>query len=317
MSGASARVLGMVRAHYARNESAFAYAATALAKSAKSPAIRSEIEGLVRRGFQAGLASQPQRPQQPAPAQRPTTGMLQPLPPISFPDLLLDSELQAYLDEIVVELEYREHLAERGLRARNRLLFHGPPGNGKSSCGAALANALGVEAYCVSIPDTVSMYLGATGKNLGELFSSIREGMVVVFDELDAIGTKRGDTTQSAGKEANAIVNTLLTLLDRHKSGVIIGTTNRPDILDPALLRRFDERILFPAPNAEQMRSLAERLCEKHKIAPVHVDACANFDEVTKTVLREARRAVMRELLAADTAEGEGPENPEGGDALH
>lgn len=316
MSGASAYVLQMVRAHYRRDESAFAYAAAALSKGAKSPAIKSEIEGLVRRGFQAGLAGQPQRPAQ-FPAQRPTSGMLQPLPAVSFPDLLLDPALQAYLDEIVVELEYREHLAERGLRARNRLLFHGPPGNGKSSCGAALANALGVEAYCVSIPDTVSMYMGATGKNLGELFSGIREGMVVVFDELDAIGTKRGGTTHSAGKEANAIVNTLLTLLDRHKSGVIIGTTNRPDILDPALLRRFDEHILFPAPNAEQMRSLAERLCEKHKIAPVHVDACANFDEVTKTVLREARRAVMRELLAADTAEDEGPESPEGGDALH
>ncbi len=316
MSGASARVLGMVRAHYARNESAFAYAAAALAKSAKSPAIKSEIEGLVRRGFQAGLTDR-QRPDRPAAQAPPMSGQLYALPSLGFTDLILDPELQACLDEVVVELEYREHLAERGLRARNRMLFHGPPGNGKSSVGAALANALGVEAYCVSIPDTVSMYLGATGKNLGELFGSIREGMVVVFDELDAIGTKRGDSSSSGGKETNAIVNVLLTLLDRHKSGVIIGTTNRPDILDPALLRRFDEHILFPAPSAEQMRSLANRLCEKHKIAPVHVDACANFDEVTKTVLREARRAVMRELLAADTAEDEGPESPEGGDALH
>src|SRR5690606_5881088 len=120
--------------------------------------------------------------------------------------------LQACLDEIVVELEYREHLAERGLRARNRLLFHGPPGNGKTSVGSALANALGVEAYCVSIPELLSIYVGGTSKNLGDLFGSIREGTLVVFDELDAIGTKRGAVDSASGREGNTVVNTLLTL---------------------------------------------------------------------------------------------------------
>src|SRR5690606_41691416 len=104
MNGASARVLGMVRAHYARNESAFAYAATALATAAKSHAIRSEIEGLVRRGFQAGLAGPP--PQRPAqvPASRPATGMLQLLSAVSVPDLLLDPELEACTDATDVGL---------------------------------------------------------------------------------------------------------------------------------------------------------------------------------------------------------------------
>ncbi len=316
MSGASAYVLQMVRAHYRRDESAFAYAATALSKGAKSPAIRTEIESLVRRGLQSSSASSPSRQPQGLPIPVPATGMLQPLPVRSFPDLLLGTNLQAQLDEIVVELEYRTHLAERGLTARNRLLFHGPPGNGKTSVSAALANALGVEAYCVSLPDAVSAYLGGTGKNLGELFSGIRDGMVVVFDELDAIGSKRGDVSNALGKETNAIVNTMLTLLDRHTSGVVVGTTNRPDILDPALLRRFDEHILFPAPTVDQMRALSERLSDKHGISPVHVDHCANFDEVTKCVTREARRAVMRELLATDTADGEGPDH-EGDEALN
>lgn len=314
MSGASAYVLQMVRAHFRRDESAFAYAATALSKGAKSPAIRTEIESLVRRGMQSTAATPPRSLSPILPA--PTAGMLQPLPALSFPDLLLAPQLQAHLDEIVVELEYRTHLAERGLRARNRLLFHGPPGNGKTSVSAALANALGVEAYCVSLPDAVSSYLGGTGKNLGELFGGLRDGMVVVFDELDAIGSKRGDVSQSIGKETNAIVNTLLTLLDRHTSGVIVGTTNRPDILDPALLRRFDEHLLFPAPTVEQMRALSGRLSDKYSISPVHVDHCANFDEVTKAVTREARRAVMRELLATDVADGEGPDH-EGNDALN
>jgi SpoVK/Ycf46/Vps4 family AAA+-type ATPase len=110
---------------------------------------------------------------------------------------------------------------------------------------------------------------------------------------------------QAAGKEANSIVNTMLTLLDRTKHGIIIATTNRPDILDPALLRRFDEQIEFPAPSPEQMRSLASKLCEGFGVPPVDVSSCANFDEVTKRCETEARRAVMRELIAAEQADKE------------
>lgn len=316
MSGASAYVLQMVRAHYRGDSMAFAAAAASLARAAKSPTIGNEIADLIRRGS----VSRPAGPSgngagQPARKVAPTHRALQALPPLTFEELLLEAELQAFLDELVVELEYREELAARKLRARSRFLFHGPPGNGKTSSAAALGNALGVDAFCVSIPQTVGSHVGETSQNLAEIFGAIRPGMVVVFDEIDAIGSARGMADQAASKEMNATVNTMLTLLDRHRGGVIVATTNRPDILDAALLRRFDEQIFFPAPSLEQMRSLARKLCDKFEIAEVAVDHCANLDEVTKTVEREARRAVMRELLAADTAEDEGPESPEGGDA--
>src|SRR5690606_33469556 len=116
-----------------------------------------------------------------------TNSALRPIPQVSFEDLLLPGAIQACLEEIVEELEYRTHLAERGLDARSRLLFHGPPGNGKTSTAAAVANALGVEAYVVSIPEVLSIFVGGTSKQLGALFREIRDGMVVVLDELDAI----------------------------------------------------------------------------------------------------------------------------------
>jgi SpoVK/Ycf46/Vps4 family AAA+-type ATPase len=255
---------------------------------------------------------QPPPPSQLKPLAAASSDILQPLTPVSFDDLMLEEEQQHMLDEVCVELEYRVALAERKLRARNRLLFHGPPGNGKTSSAVALAGALGIPAFGVSIPDLVSKWLGGTAENLGQMFKAIGPDTVVVFDELDAVGASRTGADSSAGKEFNSVVNTLLTLLDRCKDGLIIGTTNRPDILDPALLRRFDEQILFPAPNFAQMAALAEKLCGHYGIGAVDISDCRNFDNVTKTVERAARRVVMRELLAADEAAEEGTEESEG-----
>jgi SpoVK/Ycf46/Vps4 family AAA+-type ATPase len=292
----------------------FASAAQALARKASAPAVKAEIQELIRVGFQgrgpAGAmgGAQPERygldkPQarqvQPASKSAKVEGPLHLLPRLTFEDLLLDPAIQLELDNVVTELEYRSELATRGLRARNRFLFHGPPGNGKTSVSAALAHGLGVDAYCVSIAELISSFHGGTGAALGKMFSSIRDGMVVVLDEVDAIG---GDRNDSQSTERNSTLNVLLQELDKNRSGVICATTNRLAALDPALVRRFDETILFPEPTTEQIASLTARLCDKFKIDPVDASDCRNFDEVTKRVEREARRIVMRELIAADSA---------------
>jgi SpoVK/Ycf46/Vps4 family AAA+-type ATPase len=217
---------------------------------------------------------------------------------------MLGDELQATLDELVVELEYRDQLAARNLAPRSRLLFYGPPGNGKTSCASAIASALGLDAYVVSLPDLVSQYIGGTGANLGKLFDGLNPNRVVVFDELDAIGSSRGDSNTGSSKEQNATVNVMLTLMDRAQ-GIIIATTNRLEIIDPALKRRFDESVHFPAPSVEQMRSLAVKVSAPHAVTAPDVDDCANFDEVTKRCLTHARREAMRQILADEAAEGE------------
>lgn len=298
---ASAHVLQMVRAHYSGNDSSFATAALSLARASKVPSVKAAIINAVQAGARQ---QQPQRrqPEQLQPLHAPNSKLLQRLRSVTFAELMLDGPIQTLLDEVVVELEYRDELAERKLRARNRLLFWGPPGNGKSSSAAALAEALDVPAYGVSLPQLIGSHLGETGRNLGELFDAIRPDTVVVFDEIDALGSRRGETDSSAGKEQNSTINTLLTLLDRCKWGVIIGTTNRPDMLDPALLRRFDESIEFPAPTPEQMAVLGSKLCEGYGVEGIRVTDCRNFDEVAKRCETEARRIVMREILAAEDA---------------
>lgn len=171
-----------------------------------------------------------------------------------------------------------------------------------SSGSAALADALGVPAYGVSLPRLIGSHIGETGQNLGKLFDEIRPDTVVVFDEIDALGARRNDGGSGADNERNSSINTLLTLLDRCKWGVIVGTTNRPDMLDPALLRRFDERIEFPAPTIEQLALLGAKLCEGYRVDGIRVTDCRNFDEVQKRCETEARRIVMAEILAAEEA---------------
>ena len=305
---ASAHVLQLVRAHYGGDAGQFASAAQALARMSKVTSVRAAIINAVSAGQRQGAPGsgnpRPFAPLPPAQNDRnPNSELLERLEPVSFVDLLAEPHIQAALDELVIELEYREELAARKLRARNRLLFWGPPGNGKTSHAAALGSALNVPAYGVSLPRVISKYLGETGQNLGKLFDGLRENSLIVFDEIDAIGSSRGKVDQAAGKEANSMVNTLLTLLDRCKRGVLVATTNRPDILDAALLRRFDEVIEFPAPSAQQMRALAQKLCEGFGVPTVEVGACINFDEVAKRCETEARRIVMREILAAEEAE--------------
>lgn len=321
---AAAHLMQLVRSHYQGNESAFASAAITLARAAKVPTTREAILDLIREGAASQRRNQNGgRPApsvfQPPPAVAKSDGMLERLAPVTFAALLLEPDLQLFLDEIVVELEYRTELQTRGLRARNRLLFHGPPGNGKTSSAAALANALGLEAYAVSLPRVVSKYLGETGQNLGQLFQHLTPGTVLVFDELDAVAAHRGVVDQAAGKEFNSVVNTLLTLMDRHKTGVIVATTNRLDIIDPALLRRFDEQTFFPAPRPDQLRSLADKLADGFDIPRLCtrlLDECTNYDNVTKVVEREARRIVMKEILAAEAAaenDDEEPKEPDHG----
>ena len=313
MSGsASSYVQQMVRAHYLEDEAQFENAALALARGTKVMSVSRAINEFVRAGKMRKRAAQQQPGQyrpgpQPLPQvkmpQAPPCKFVQPLLPVSFGEILLPTETQLMLDDIVQEQEYREELSEHNLRPRSRLLFWGGPGLGKSMTGAAMATALSRQAWGVSLPQLVDKYMGATGQNLGELFSAITPETLIIFDELDAIGSGRSECSQGADKEHNSIVNTMLTMMDRVKHGVIIATTNRIDILDPALVRRFDEKVYFPEPTVEQMRSLANKLGDKFKVEPCYVDDCKNFDEVTKRVEQEARREVMRKILAQEQLE--------------
>lgn len=208
--------------------------------------------------------------------------------------LILSESIEQELCAIEAEHQAHEALFAHGLRPRNRLLFVGEPGNGKTSAAALLCQRLGTPAYGVSLPGIVADHLGVTSRNLAKLLPLLDNGISLVLDEVDAIGGARVDDGESAGKERNNILNTILTLLDQSRGGLLIATTNRRDMLDPALLRRFDAEILFRPPTSKQTEQLATMLCERYRVPLTHIfDDDSSFDAVAKAVMRHARSYVL------------------------
>lgn len=308
-------VVQLVRAHYGGQDTTFRAAAEALARGSKDARMKEALFDAIRgAASRAPTAPQQLKPLVPAPI---VNELLTRIELMSLAELMLDPELQRALDELVLELQHTEELAERGLRPRNRLLFHGPPGNGKTSAAGALAREIGIYGYSVSVAEIASKWVSGTSENLTKLFKSLTPSTLIVLDEIDAIGTRRGGAETSAGKEQSAIVNSLLVLMDRHRDGVLVATTNRPELLDEALLRRFEEHILFPEPNQQQKVALASRLCAKHDVPVINVRDCNNFDEVTKCCLTHARRHVMQEILGINPGEQQEEHGYEEKESVH
>ncbi|MDQ7806028.1 ATP-binding protein [Amycolatopsis sp. A133] len=175
-------------------------------------------------------------------------------------ELVLPSALRAGLQRVLDEQRMAGRLAEHGLSARRRLLLHGPPGCGKTMAAHALAGELKLPLARVRLEVLFTRYLGATAATLTEIFEQIRRVRgVYLFDEFDALGKHRGDDLDVG--EAKRVVSTFLQLLDADDSdSLVIAATNFGRALDPALLRRFDDVLKFPAPTSEAVMTLLRRL---------------------------------------------------------
>lgn len=186
----------------------------------------------------------------------------------SIDDLILSPDVRKQIAELAIEHSKIELLNQHGLRPRNRLLFHGPPGNGKTAAAESLANLLAVPFLFVNHHDLVDSHMGESCKNLSNAMKSAANQPCVLFiDEFDAIGQSRHGDGNSAGKEANRIVSSLLMQLDSMPASVtFVAATNSIDLLDSALLRRFDSRIEFLPPNEMQVVCHIEVLKMRHPI---------------------------------------------------
>ena len=147
----------------------------------------------------------------------------------------------------------------RGVRA----LFSGPPGTGKTMAAQVIAGELHMDLYKVDLSSLVSKYIGDTEKNLDEVFiQAAKSGGVLFFDEADAIFGKRGEQKDSHDKYANMQTAFLLQRFEEY-DGVVLLATNLVSNLDPAFIRRIQNRVDFPLPSAEYRRRIWEGLLLK------------------------------------------------------
>ncbi|KAA1478381.1 AAA-domain-containing protein [Dentipellis sp. KUC8613] len=174
------------------------------------------------------------------------------IPSVSWDDVGgLNHVKKDILDTVQLPLEHPELFA-RDLKKRSGILLYGPPGTGKTLLAKAVATSCSLNFFSVKGPELLNMYIGESEANVRRVFQRARDARpcVIFFDELDSVAPKRGNLGDSGGV-MDRIVSQLLAELDGISSGeggdvFVIGATNRPDLLDPALLRpgRFD-RMLY------------------------------------------------------------------------
>ncbi len=175
---------------------------------------------------------------------------------VRFSDVAGCDEEKQEMQEIVEFLKNPRKFTELGARIPKGVLLVGPPGTGKTLLAKAIAGEAGVPFFSITGSDFVEMYVGVGAARVRDLFDTAKRNMpcLVFIDEIDAVGRQRGAGLGNTNDEREQTLNQLLVQMDGFESNdgiVVIAATNRPDVLDPALLRagRFDRRIVVNRPD--------------------------------------------------------------------
>ncbi|MDQ6673291.1 MAG: ATP-dependent zinc metalloprotease FtsH [Chloroflexota bacterium] len=186
-------------------------------------------------------------------------------PTITFQDVAGVEEAKQELQEVVEFLKYPEKFAALGARIPKGVLLVGPPGTGKTLLSRAVAGEAGVPFFSISGSEFVEMFVGVGASRVRDLFDQAKRNApcIVFVDEIDAVGRQRGAGLGGSHDEREQTLNQILVEMDGFDSNtnvIVIAATNRPDVLDPALLRpgRFDRQVVLPAPDINGRKAILE-----------------------------------------------------------
>ncbi len=233
------------------------------------------------------------------------------VPNVRWDDIGGLEETKSELKEMVqYPIDHPEKFEKFGMSPSRGVLFYGPPGCGKTLMAKAIANECQANFISVKGPELLTMWFGESEANVRDIFAKARAAApcVLFFDELDSIATKRGSSAGDSGG-ADRVINQLLTEMDgigAKKNVFIIGATNRPDILDPAITRpgRLDQLIYIPMPDLESRLSILKASLRK---TPLHPDVdlayiAANTDKFTGADLSEICNRAVKFAISDEIA---------------
>merc|ERR1719265_557624 len=236
------------------------------------------------------------------------------IPNVTWADIGgLEKVKQELKETIQYPLDYPEKFDKFGLPPSKGILFYGPPGCGKTLLAKAVANECQANFISIKGPELLTMWFGESEANVREVFDKARGAApcVLFFDELDSIAQQRGNSSGDAGGAGDRVMNQLLTEMDgmgSKKNVFIIGATNRPDIIDAALMRpgRLDQLIFIPMPDYESRLSILKSVLRKSPVSPevpldylaTHLDKFSGAD-ITEICQRAAKYAI-RESIEKD-----------------
>ena len=184
---------------------------------------------------------------------------------ITFNDVAGIDEAKVELEEIVAFLKDPKKFSRLGGRIPKGVLLIGPPGTGKTLLGRAIAGEAGVPFFSISGSDFVEMFVGVGASRVRDMFDQGKKNApcILFIDEIDAVGRHRGAGMGGGHDEREQTLNQLLVEMDGFESNegvILIAATNRPDVLDPALLRpgRFDRQVMVPRPDVKGRKKILQ-----------------------------------------------------------
>lgn len=234
------------------------------------------------------------------------------VPNISWADIGGLVDVKNELRELVqYPIEHPEKFEKFGMSPSKGVLFYGPPGCGKTLLAKAVANECQANFISIKGPELLTMWFGESESNVRDTFAKARGAApcVLFFDELDSIAQQRGSSSGDGGGAGDRVINQMLTEMDgvgAKKNVFIIGATNRPDIIDPALMRpgRLDQLIYIPMPDYESRLSILRSVLRK---TPVSKDVDLQYlaaqtekftgADLTEICQRAAKLAVREDIM--------------------
>ncbi|PSN49362.1 Transitional endoplasmic reticulum ATPase TER94 [Blattella germanica] len=228
------------------------------------------------------------------------------VPNVTWEDIGGLENVKRELQELVqYPVEHPDKFLKFGMQPSRGVLFYGPPGCGKTLLAKAIANECQANFISVKGPELLTMWFGESEANVRDVFDKARAAApcVLFFDELDSIAKSRGGNVGDAGGAADRVINQILTEMDgmgAKKNVFIIGATNRPDIIDPAILRpgRLDQLIYIPLPDEKSRESIFRANLRKSPVAKT--DEEDPVPEITRAHFEEAMRFARRSVSDND-----------------
>ncbi len=316
----SAQIKAMLQSHGSGdNERFYAVALQVAAAEARRghEHLAKEIQGMVEK---ARLAKSNQRAASIVPLSTPqgeAADLLEEIPGnCRVSDLILSQPLRDRVSRILEEQRNLSQLKEHGLRPRQKLLFTGPPGCGKTMTASALAAELSLPLFVVRLDGLITRYLGESLSKLRLVFDAVnRSRAVYLFDEFDSIGYTR-DFANEVG-EMRRLLNSFLMFIEKlNSNSLVVAATNHGSRLDKALYRRFDDLIEFGLPGDEEIwTTIRTRMSGVHtasllqaKLLPAakglsFAEITRACEEAVKGMLIGGRKSVTNEMLVAALTE--------------